>query len=485
MPVDHPRRADVELQAAQLHVFLDRQPLAREHFLRALELRGGRDAEVEAALALSAVWSYEPDEARRWTAAVDEAARAADPLLDASVEAVRGHAALWEQRPPGELARGLAERIEAMPDAAIGGRLEPLLLVGLFCNEAEQYREAAVVLERGLATARATGKTHLYQPLGSLAAHNRTLLLELGEARELALSSEERARLTGLANQIGTALGAVAVAEDVAGNAGEAARAAAEGAEILGAINNPRARVPLSYLQPILHAADPERLVNALTVDFADLTARGDRTRLARQIVTAAVACGRLEEAEQWVDRMSAHAERMGLPASTVRALSARAESRSRAATPRPHEPGLTAVAIGEALDARYDTAIARLVAGQALWPPARRDDGVAQLERLAADASRGEAVKLRDAAARELRRHGVRISARARHAAGTGANTDALTERERDIADLVSQGQSNKQVAAALFLSEKTIEHNLSRIYAKLGVRSRHELTRVLHSGP
>ena len=50
--------------------------------------------------------------------------------------------------------------------------------MGLFCNEAEQYREAAVVLERGLATARATGKTHVYQPLGSLAAHNRTLLLE-------------------------------------------------------------------------------------------------------------------------------------------------------------------------------------------------------------------------------------------------------------------------------------------------------------------
>jgi DNA-binding NarL/FixJ family response regulator len=72
-------------------------------------------------------------------------------------------------------------------------------------------------------------------------------------------------------------------------------------------------------------------------------------------------------------------------------------------------------------------------------------------------------------------------ISARARHAAGTGADVDALTERERDIAGLVSQGQSNKQVAAALFLSETTIEHNLSRIYAKLGVRSRHELTRLL----
>ena len=42
---------------------------------------------------------------------------------------------------------------------------------------------------------------------------------------------------------------------------------------------------------------------------------------------------------------------------------------------------------------------------------------------------------------------------------------------------ELVAEGRSNKQVAAALFLSEKTIEHNLSRVYAKLGVRSRVEL--------
>ena len=41
----------------------------------------------------------------------------------------------------------------------------------------------------------------------------------------------------------------------------------------------------------------------------------------------------------------------------------------------------------------------------------------------------------------------------------------------------LVAAGKANKEVAASLFLSEKTIEHHLSRIYAKLGVRSRVEL--------
>ena len=51
------------------------------------------------------------------------------------------------------------------------------------------------------------------------------------------------------------------------------------------------------------------------------------------------------------------------------------------------------------------------------------------------------------------------------------------LTSREQEIAALVAEGRSNKQVAAELFVSEKTVEHHLSRVYAKLGVRSRTEL--------
>src|SRR3954471_7098000 len=55
-----------------------------------------------------------------------------------------------------------------------------------------------------------------------------------------------------------------------------------------------------------------------------------------------------------------------------------------------------------------------------------------------------------------------------------------------RWIAGLVSTGRSNKQVAATLFLSEKTIENALTTIYAKLGVRSRVELSLRFHlDGP
>jgi len=79
--------------------------------------------------------------------------------------------------------------------------------------------------------------------------------------------------------------------------------------------------------------------------------------------------------------------------------------------------------------------------------------------------------------AARELRKLGTRIPGPNASAAPEGA----LTGRERDVADLVAQGRSNKQVAADLFLSEKTIESTLTRVYAKLGVRSRVELVRRL----
>ena len=44
----------------------------------------------------------------------------------------------------------------------------------------------------------------------------------------------------------------------------------------------------------------------------------------------------------------------------------------------------------------------------------------------------------------------------------------------------LVAQGLTNREVAGSLFLSPKTIEHHLSAIYRKLGVRSRTQLARL-----
>lgn len=55
------------------------------------------------------------------------------------------------------------------------------------------------------------------------------------------------------------------------------------------------------------------------------------------------------------------------------------------------------------------------------------------------------------------------------------------LTETERRVAELVAEGLSNREVAGRLFLSVRTVEANLSRVYDKLGIRSRSELARRL----
>jgi DNA-binding CsgD family transcriptional regulator len=63
----------------------------------------------------------------------------------------------------------------------------------------------------------------------------------------------------------------------------------------------------------------------------------------------------------------------------------------------------------------------------------------------------------------------------------GGRSREEGLTPAERRVATLVAEGRTNKEVAAALFLGERTVASHLTHIYAKLGIRSRTELARVL----
>jgi DNA-binding CsgD family transcriptional regulator len=64
----------------------------------------------------------------------------------------------------------------------------------------------------------------------------------------------------------------------------------------------------------------------------------------------------------------------------------------------------------------------------------------------------------------------------------GLHRTTSRLTETERRVAELVGAGHSNQETAAELFMSVKTVEANLTRIYRKLSVRSRTQLASRLH---
>ena len=61
-----------------------------------------------------------------------------------------------------------------------------------------------------------------------------------------------------------------------------------------------------------------------------------------------------------------------------------------------------------------------------------------------------------------------------------TRANPGGLTYREIEVLQLVADGLTNAEIAAKLFVSDKTVEHHVSRILVKLGVASRREAART-----
>jgi DNA-binding CsgD family transcriptional regulator len=139
--------------------------------------------------------------------------------------------------------------------------------------------------------------------------------------------------------------------------------------------------------------------------------------------------------------------------------------------------------------EAAFDEALRLCDAAQ--WPLERARCHLANGERLRRSGQRAAArTQLRSAldifepigaegfaerARQELRASGETLRAR------TGAQPEQLTAQELQIALLVARGATNREAAASVFLSPKTVERHLSNAYRKLGVRSRSELARRL----
>jgi DNA-binding CsgD family transcriptional regulator len=137
--------------------------------------------------------------------------------------------------------------------------------------------------------------------------------------------------------------------------------------------------------------------------------------------------------------------------------------------------------AFAEALDLCTDSvsplerARTELVYGERLRRAGRRLDCRAQLRAALAGFERLGAAAWAERAREELRASGE--TARKRDP----ALVDELTPRELEIALQVADGGTNREVAARLFLSPKTVELHLGRVYRKLGIRSRTELARLM----
>jgi DNA-binding CsgD family transcriptional regulator len=133
-----------------------------------------------------------------------------------------------------------------------------------------------------------------------------------------------------------------------------------------------------------------------------------------------------------------------------------------------------------EACRAGVDEARARHLAGVVAARSGRAEHSQEAFSRAKAGYTACHANWLLSVLTRDQRRCAARLPRRRRPGGGL-VPSGALTDRERQIAELVADGLTNKQIATELFLSSRTVESHLSRIYPKLDVSSRSALTRRL----
>jgi DNA-binding CsgD family transcriptional regulator/tetratricopeptide (TPR) repeat protein len=356
--------------------------------------------------------------------------------------------------------------------------LETLATIAEAEVSVERWVQAERHSERGLRLCRARGHGHLFVEL--MASLCAALLMQgrLAEARQAGDQAAEGARMLANEQALTIALGLQGWTATFQGDlmaalamTGEALQAASRAP---GAMYSWYAAV--AHGEALVEAGELERgrevMYSAGGPELSDLPPIS-RSSFHRVLVELELAAGRMEAAEAATRLTEAGAFELRFHAGHARHARARmllagGDHAAAAAV------ALEAVEHFEASSTRVLTGRARLLAGQALAATGR----AAEAEREARLAHAGfvacGARRDADRAARELRRLGVRVSRRSTRRRAPAEGPGALTAREREVAVLVGEGRTNRQIAAQLHLSEKTVEAHLARTFAKLGVTSR-----------
>jgi DNA-binding CsgD family transcriptional regulator len=199
-------------------------------------------------------------------------------------------------------------------------------------------------------------------------------------------------------------------------------------------------------------------------------------------LTRAALAAGSQPDAEVFAARAGEIADRLGWAVARSHAQHARAVALLGAGELSPAaEAALGAAALANGTGARVEEARARLLAGRALaaaGEPVRAQTELRRAERALHECG---ALRWRDEAGRELRRLGARVERRRRGGQTAEKGVASLTDREREIAELVRDRKTNPEIAGELFLSKKTIETHLRNIFRKLDASSRVEVARAI----
>jgi len=135
----------------------------------------------------------------------------------------------------------------------------------------------------------------------------------------------------------------------------------------------------------------------------------------------------------------------------------------------------------------RTELARAHLLYGEWLRRHNRRLDARDQLRAACQMLDAMGAGGFAERARRELLATGQTVRKRAPQAAGprAGEAGNALTTQEAQVARLACAGLSNPQISTRLFISPRTVQHHLRKVFTKLGITSRGQLHRVLPGDP
>jgi ATP/maltotriose-dependent transcriptional regulator MalT len=376
-----------------------------------------------------------------------------------------------------------AELVDALTDEELADRVESALFLGWAEIFIGRFDDADRHLGRGVNLARASGQgQHILMTTG------RALVLSirgnLSEATAVLATAVEIARLSGNVQFLAWALDTECRVATTRGDLDTAVRCGEEGVASVAALGNPWISAPVGSALGLarVEAGDPEGC-------RSDLVKWGGGPDLPRASVwqkclgyealtRAELALGRVDGADGWARRAEGLNTAWSPLAAALtrraraRVLLARGEADESAAVSRE------AAGIEDQVGARVAASQSRTLEGQALAAADRRNDAITVLRRAESELAACGAVRYADEAARELRRLGRRVTRRGR---GAAEGDTGLTARELEVARLVIAGRTNREIAAELYLSEKTVETHLRHAFEKLGVSSRAALAGVL----
>jgi len=488
-------RAELTVRCAEMEQLLGHHSESRSRLELALEELEERDStsavSLLIALASASLYLSDHEGMLTWGKRAVEASELlgdAGPLLAAALAAHTMGAAFAGQIELGlQLHHRCSRLVDSLPDEIISERLDSLSNLAT----AETYLDRHVLGcshgERALALARVTGQTHLLPILTPILGSSLAMAGEMKRSAEVLEDAIDAARLVGDAQGLAMNLFNRALSAQMAGDLDTAMRTGAESIGLAGSIDNGviTAFAGAIHAQTLLESGDAhaatELLLASVGGDEIPLLAGGWRAHFFEVLTRCHLAQGQRSEAAVAAERVRREADQRGLGLTRLMADRAGALVSLEEGQPeRAKELARSAVAVAGEIGAKAHVPPARALLGRAMVAAGQRDDGVEQLERAAAEFDELGAVVYRDRLDSELRRLGHAIHRRSSRGKTDGSGLEALTGREREVAELVSDRRTNREIAAELFLSTKTVETHMRNIFNKLGVSSRVEVARM-----